>query len=119
MRGVGPVVIDERSKLPWRATHFSHTVRKIARAAGWPDDLWNTDSRAGAVSEAFEAGADLTDVRRTATHTQMATTMIYSRGGVVQSSRAPHGERGVNRPETRHGNRGSIRGNANASLRLL
>lgn len=86
-RGVGPVVIDERSKRPWKATHFSHTFRKIARAAGWPDDLWNMDSRAGAVSEAFEAGADATDVMRTATHTQMSTTMIYNRGGVVQSSR--------------------------------
>ncbi|MDE4912779.1 integrase [Methylobacterium sp. 092160098-2] len=86
-RGVGPVVIDERSKLPWKATHFSHTFRKIARAAGWPGDLWNMDSRAGAVSEDFEAGADATDVMRTATHTQMSTTMIYNRGGVVQSSR--------------------------------
>lgn len=86
-RGVGPIVIDERSGKPWKRSHFSHTFRKIARAAGWPDEVWNMDSRAGAVSEAFEAGAEPADVMRAATHTQMATTMIYNRGGVVQSSR--------------------------------
>jgi hypothetical protein len=80
-------VIDERLKLPWTATHFSQAFRKIARAAGWPDDLWSMDSRAGAVSAAFEAGADAPDVMRTATPTQMSTTMICNRRGVVQSSR--------------------------------
>ncbi|AWN38556.1 hypothetical protein [Methylobacterium radiodurans] len=83
--GVGPIVLDERSGLPWKKAHFSRTFRKIARAAGWPDAVWNMDSRAGAVSEAFEAGAAPADVMRTATHTQMATTMLYNRGAVVQS----------------------------------
>jgi hypothetical protein len=86
-RGVGPILIDERSGKPWKRTHFSHTFRKIARTPGWPDDVWNMDSRAGAVSEAFEAGAEPADVMRTAPHTQMSTTMIYNRGGVVQTSR--------------------------------
>ncbi|MFC5552480.1 integrase [Methylobacterium iners] len=86
-RGVGPVLIDERSNLPWRRSHFSRTFRKIARAAGWPDEVWNMDSRAGAVSESFEAGAQATDIMKAATHTQMSTTMLYNRGSVVQSSR--------------------------------
>lgn len=86
-RGVGPILVDERSKLPWKKAHFSRTFRKIARAAGWPDAVWNMDSRAGAVSEAFEAGATPADVMRTATHTQMSTTMLYNRGSVVQSGR--------------------------------
>lgn len=86
-RGVGPVVLNENTRLPWTPGHFSRTFRKIARAAGWPDEVWNMDSRAGAVSEAFEAGADAADVMRTATHTQMSTTMLYNRGAVVQSSR--------------------------------
>lgn len=86
-RGVGPLIIDERSGLPWKKAHFSRTFRKIARSAGWPDAVWNMDSRAGAVSEAFEAGAEPADVMRTATHTQMSTTMLYNRGAVVQSSR--------------------------------
>jgi hypothetical protein len=86
-RGVGPVVLNENTRLPWTPGHFSRTFRKIARAAGWPDEVWNMDSRAGAVSEAFEAGAEPADVMRTATHTQMSTTMLYNRGAVVQSSR--------------------------------
>ncbi len=84
---VGPVIIDEKAGKPYRAAHFSRTFRKIARKAGWPDDVWNMDSRAGAVSEAFEAGAAAADVMTTATHTQMSTTMIYNRGKVVQSAR--------------------------------
>jgi hypothetical protein len=80
-------VIEERSRKPWTPSHFSRQFRKIARAAGWPDNVWNMDSRAGAVSEAFEAGAQAEDVMRAATHTQMSTTMGYNRGAVVQSSR--------------------------------
>lgn len=86
-RAIGPLVLDERSGLPWKKAHFSRTFRKIARSAGWPDAVWNMDSRAGAVSEAFEAGAEPADVMRTATHTQMSTTMLYNRGSIVQSSR--------------------------------
>ena len=86
-RGVGPLILDERSGLPWKKAHFSRTFRKIARAAGWPDAVWNMDSRAGAVSEAFEAGAEPADVMRAATHTQISTTMLYNRGSVVQSGR--------------------------------
>lgn len=69
IRGVGPVVIEERSGLPWRGTHFSRTFRTIAQAAGWPDGLWNMDSRAGGVTEAFAAGAEPIDMMRTAAHT--------------------------------------------------
>ncbi|KRE08443.1 hypothetical protein ASE61_02285 [Bosea sp. Root670] len=44
------------------------------------------DSRAGAVSEAFEAGAEPADVMKAATQTQMSATMGYNRAAVVQSS---------------------------------
>lgn len=77
----------EASGKPWRKATFSRRFREIATAAGWPRDLWNMDSRAGAVSEAFDAGATAEDVMRVATHSQMSTTMIYNRGGVEQSSR--------------------------------
>lgn len=86
-RGIGPIVIDERAGRPWKRDHFSHTFRKIASDAGWPKDIWNMDSRAGAVSEAFDAGATPADVMRAATHTQLTTTMLYNRDTVVQSSR--------------------------------
>lgn len=74
------MVVDERTGKPWIKSHFPRTFRKIARAAGWPDDVWNMDSRAGAASEAFEAGAEPADVMKAATHTQLSTTMGYNRG---------------------------------------
>jgi hypothetical protein len=86
-RRVGPIIVDEGSGKPWRRNHFARTFRKIATAAGWPKDLWNMDARAGAISEAFESEAAAEDVMKSATHTQMSTTMGYNRGGVVQSSR--------------------------------
>ncbi|TCR64648.1 hypothetical protein EV560_106113 [Bosea sp. BK604] len=84
---VGPVILDEGSGKPYRKAHFARTFRKIAKDASWPNDVWNMDSRAGAVSEAFEAGAEPADVMKAATHTQISTTMGYNRGGVVQSNR--------------------------------
>lgn len=86
-RGVGPIILEEKSRLPWKKEHFSRTFRKIATAAKWPEGLWNMDSKAGGVTEAFDAGAAPSDVMRAATHTQMSTTMLYSRGGVAQTSR--------------------------------
>ncbi len=86
-RGVCPIVLDERSGKPWSPSEFSRTFREIARSAGWPDDVWNMDSRAGAVSEAFEAGANAADVMKAATHRQMSTTMGYNRGALEQTSR--------------------------------
>lgn len=86
-RRVGPVVIDPRTGLPFRPEAFRRRFRVVARAAGWPDDLWNMDNRAGAVSEAFEAGADPADVMRAATHKQLSTTMRYNRSGAVPASR--------------------------------
>ena len=84
---VGPIVIDERSKEPYRDRRFKVLFREIANSSGWPKDVWNMDCRAGAISEAFEAGADQADVMKVASHTQISTTMGYNRGGVVQSNR--------------------------------
>lgn len=86
-RRIGPMILDEGSGKPWRKSHFSRTFRKIADKAGWPKDVWNMDSRAGAVSEAFEAGAQAEDVMKAASHTQLSTTMRYNRGKIVQTSR--------------------------------
>ncbi len=86
-RRIGPVVLDEGSGKPWRRSHFSRTFRKIATMAGWPKDLWNMDSRAGGISEAFESEASAEDVMKSATHTQLSTTMGYNRGGIIQSIR--------------------------------
>lgn len=52
---------------------------KIATGAGIPKDVWNMDSRAGGITEAWEAGIDEAHVSRAAQHSQIATTKTYDR----------------------------------------
>ena len=92
-RSVGLVVLNERSGLPWKANHFSRTLRKIARSCGRPDVVWNMDSRAGAVTEGFAAGAEPTDMMPTATHTQLSTTLLFKRDRIGPTSLGPQAAR--------------------------
>ena len=41
----GPVIVSERSGLPWRPTEFRRYWRMFARECGIPDDVKNMDSR--------------------------------------------------------------------------
>jgi len=57
------------------------------------------DSRAGAISEATDAGADLEQVRHAATHSNISMTQRYSRGAegkieTVQLARIEHRNKG-------------------------
>lgn len=65
------------------------------RACGIPDDVKNMDSRAGAISEATDAGADLEHVRHAATHSDIGMTQKYSRGSADKVA-------GVQRKRTEH-----------------
>lgn len=95
----GPLVIREDTGRPWDSKSFNRAWRKIARAAGIPDSVQNRDSRAGAITEAFDADASPDKVRRSAGHSQLSTTMIYSRGN--ERARAEVIElRSKNRPQT-------------------
>lgn len=76
---VGPAVVDETTTRPYKKRDYSGDWRAIARAAGVPDDVWNMDSRAGAITEAHEAGANPEDVRKFATHADARTTQRYVR----------------------------------------
>lgn len=76
---VGPMIIDERSGLPYRNERFSKRWREVATAAGVPKDVYNMDSRAGGITEATDAGAPIEAVRHHATHRDARTTMRYSR----------------------------------------
>lgn len=76
----GPIVIDEVNGLPWTASEFRRYWRMVANAAGVPKNVRNMDSRAGAISEATDAGAELEHVRHAATHSDIAMTQRYSRG---------------------------------------
>lgn len=91
----GPVVTSEITALPWTDHYFRRTWRKLAKVAGIPDHVRNMDSRAGAISEATNAGADLEHVRHAATHSDIAMTQRYSRAGAekvanVMTLRAAH-----------------------------
>jgi len=75
----GPVIVSEATGLPYIQQRFRREWREIADAAGVPQTVYNMDSRAGAISEADEAGADTDSIRQTATHSNAATTHGYMR----------------------------------------
>lgn len=76
----GPIIIQEATGLPYTEVTFRKRWREIATAADIPKTVRNMDSRAGAISEATDAGAQLEDVRHAATHGDIAMTQRYSRG---------------------------------------
>ena len=91
----GPIVVSEWDRLPWTNSEFRRWWRKIAKAAGVPSTVRNMDTRAGAISEATDAGADLEHVRHAATHSNISMTQRYSRGAEdkienVQKLRSEH-----------------------------
>lgn len=85
-RRVGPLVINETTGLPYTDAQYRHYFRRIARLAGIPDDVKNMDARAGAITEAYEAGAEAIGVMAAATHTQLPTSRRYNRTNVERVS---------------------------------
>ena len=77
---VGPIVKRGSDGMPWPASDFRKKWRQLANACGVPRNVWNMDSRSGAITEATDAGAELEDVRHAATHSDIAMTQRYSRG---------------------------------------
>lgn len=92
---VGPLIIDEEAGRPYATDGYAREWRAIADKAGLPRHVWNMDARAGAITEADDAGADLDEIRSTAAHSQSSTTVRYIRGSLgksrkVASLRAAH-----------------------------
>lgn len=83
----GPVIVDEYTGLPYTAGRFRREWRRLATAAGIPSTVCNMDSRAGAISEATDSGAQLEDVRHAATHSNIATTQRYSRSAAEKTAK--------------------------------
>ncbi len=91
----GAIIINEKHGQPYLTHTFRRTWREVATAAGVPKAVKNMDSRAGAISEATDAGADLEHVRHAATHSDIGMTQKYSRGSadkiaLVQRQRVAH-----------------------------
>lgn len=84
---IGPLVLNEMNGLPYTSAQYRLAFRSIARAAGIPDGIWNMDARAGAVTEAYESGADVSGAMALATHTTPGISRRYNRDSVEQSSR--------------------------------
>lgn len=84
---VGPIVIHPETGVPPTDYQCRRAFRKIARAAGIPDAVWNMDARAGAVSEADEAGATTKESMTLSTHTTRANNNRYSRAKLERSRR--------------------------------
>ena len=53
--------------------------------AGIPDGVWNMDARAGAITEAEDAGANIDAIRSSAGHNNASITARYSRGPIGKS----------------------------------
>jgi hypothetical protein len=87
-RRVGPIVINTRTGLPPTEEQCRHYFRLIARKAGIPDTVWNMDARAGANTEAYEAGATTEEAMALLTHSEASTNRIYLRDLTEQSRRA-------------------------------
>jgi hypothetical protein len=83
---VGPIVICERTGLPYRSADFRGRWRILANACGIPKNVRNMDSRAGRISEASDAGAELEHIRHAATHSNSSTTARYSRNPVEKTA---------------------------------
>lgn len=84
-RRVGPLIIDENAHRPYAMHAYTREWRTVATAAGVPKSVWNMDARAGGISEADDAGANLDDIRSTAAHAQASTTARYVRGTIGKS----------------------------------
>jgi len=72
-------IVNGEHGLPVRERSYRKWFRAIARAAGIPDEVWSMDARAGAATEADEAGADFKSISDLLTHAQPKTTVRYIR----------------------------------------
>jgi len=72
-------IVKGENRLPVRERSYRKWFQAIARAAGLPDEVWSMDSRAGAATEADEAGADLAAISDMLTHAEPRTTLRYIR----------------------------------------
>jgi hypothetical protein len=84
---IGPVVVNHVTGRPFLTHQFRRLWREIATAAGIPKDVRNMDSRAGAISEATDSGAQLEDVRHAAAHSDIKMTQKYSRGSADKTAK--------------------------------
>lgn len=84
----GAVIINEDTGWPYTDGQFRKAWRKIAEAAGVPREVFNAHSRAGAITDALNAGAPLAHVQQMAGHSKSSTTEGYNRNPSGQAASA-------------------------------
>jgi hypothetical protein len=75
----GPVILNTISAMPYSSCEYRRKWRKVATKAGVPKNVYNMDSRAGGITEASDAGAEMEHIRHAATHSHISMTQRYSR----------------------------------------
>jgi len=85
---VGPVVVYERTRLPYTQSEFWYGWRKDRKGTGIGPDVWSRDLRASAVTEATRAGSNLDDAAKVAGHsTKRTTAKVYDRARLEAARR--------------------------------
>jgi hypothetical protein len=84
----GPLIVNERTGLPYIYETFRLAWNEDFRAAGLPKGMWCRDMRAGGVTEGGKAGVSKDDLRRTAGHAKAKQTDDYDRDQVEAQRRA-------------------------------
>lgn len=97
----GPIIVSERTGLPYTAMAFRLKWRELARSVGIPDDVKNMDTRASAITEATNAGVSLDIAAKAAAHSNTSQTANYSRDqsekhGISMRARADDRARRLN-----------------------
>jgi integrase len=87
-RLVGPVIIAERTRMPFRADRFREGWRHDREAAGLPSTVWARDLRASGITEGRAAGAATDDASKVAGHAGTKTTSaVYDRAALEAAER--------------------------------
>ena len=75
---VGPVIRQKNGR-PYSRRRWATLFKRYKTAANVPDEIWNMDLRAGAITHAVEVGASQIEVQHQANHSQASTTERYIR----------------------------------------
>lgn len=79
---VGPLIVSERSGLPYKYERFNKAWRRDFTAAGLPLKMWNRDFRASGSTEGSKAGATREDRAKIAGHSVEVQGRVYDRDEV-------------------------------------
>jgi hypothetical protein len=69
----GPMVINERTRVPWQSANFRHVWRDVARACGISDQVKNMDSRGGATRDATAENEEIDKAQPATAGVQIAS----------------------------------------------